>query len=204
MNDPRRTDPRVESYLSRMRVALRGMPEREIEDVLLELRGHIGERLEAPGADAEGVLRALGEPSTLARQYRAENVMERAECSSSPIEVFHSLYLLRRRSVAAFAVAVVAGLGYAWALALGAGSLEKLLAPGDVGLWHVPGRWVSYVITIDGRGPAGSRELLGWWFVPVGLLTGAVLLMATNRFGLWWIRRSRVLASPAAGRPLAG
>jgi hypothetical protein len=191
MNGPGRIDAEVESYLSRIRVGLRGLPEREIEGILLELRGHIGERLELPGSSVDGVLQALGEPSTIVRQYRVENVLERAECGQSPITVLYSLYLLRRRGVAAFAVALVAGLGFAWALLLCAASVEKLLTPKDVGLWLVPGRWMPFLITVDGRGPDGSKELLGWWFVPVGLAAGVLLLLATNRFGLWWIRRSR-------------
>src|SRR5262249_52239345 len=181
----------VERYLSRVRVGRRGLPKREIEDILRELRSHVDERLKAPGASAEDVLRALGEPAALASQYRADNVMERAVCSRSPIEIFHSLYLMARRGPASLAVVLLAGLGYAWGFVLIGVSIDKLLAPRDVGLSYIPGRWTSLHFTVDGHGPAGSRDLHGWWFVPSVLAVGVALLLATNQVGLWWIRRSR-------------
>ena len=181
----------VERYLSRVRVGLRGLPEREIEDILRELRSHVDERLKAPGASAEEVLRALGEPAALASQYRADNVMERAVCSSSPIEIFHSLYLLARRGPASFGVVLLAGLVYALGFVLMGVSIDKLLAPRDVGLFYIPGRWTPLHFIVDGHGPAGTRDLLGWWFVPSVLAVGVALLLLTNQVGLWWIRRSR-------------
>jgi uncharacterized membrane protein len=35
------TEPKTESYLAQVRVALRGLPEREIDDILRELRSHL-------------------------------------------------------------------------------------------------------------------------------------------------------------------
>jgi hypothetical protein len=85
----------------------------------------------------------------------------------------------------------VAAFGYAWALALGAASIEKLLSPHDVGLWYRPGALSIPRIMIDGPGPAGTRELLGWWFVPLGMAAGAILFLLTRQLGLWRIRRFR-------------
>lgn len=198
MNESDRGDARVDGYLACIRVGLRGLPEREVEDILLELRGHIAERL-VPGVDVDRVLEAMGEPSTIARQYRDENVMERAECARSPITVLYGVYLLRRRSVAAFGASLLAGLGFAFSLLLVGASGEKLLKPRDVGLWTMPGHWIPFRITVDGPGSAGSRELLGWWFVPAGIAVGALLMFATTRFGLWWIHRSRRTITRSTG-----
>ena len=47
-----------------------------------------------------------------------------------------------------------------------------------------------------GSAPAGGRDLLGWWIVPIGLVVGCGLVMLTTRFALWCARqyrRSRVL-----------
>lgn len=39
--------------------------------------------------------------------------------------------------------------------------------------------------------PAGARELLGWWVVPLGLVVGCGLLVLTTRFALWCARQYR-------------
>jgi hypothetical protein len=166
------------------------MPEAEIDEIVLELRGHIAER-SGPGGDAGAALRSLGDPAVLAREYRTDRVTRQAECTVSPIAVLHSLLLLRRGSFTGWLVLALAAFGYAWALALGAASIEKLLSPHDVGLWYRPGALSIPRIMIDGPGPAGTRELLGWWFVPFGMAAGAILFLLTRQLGLWRIRRFR-------------
>ena len=189
--------PEVERYLDRVRAALRGLPPRDIDDIVLELHGHIAER-SGPDGDPADAIRSLGDPVELARQYLAESVGARAECSRSPIVMLHSLLLLRRGSLAGWAVLALAAFGYAWAIALGAAAIEKLISPRDVGLWLRPDALSLPRLTVDGPGPVGYRELLGWWFVPLGLATGVTLLFLTRRFGLWWIRRARSSGAAAA------
>ncbi|HTM01100.1 MAG TPA: DUF1700 domain-containing protein [Candidatus Omnitrophota bacterium] len=182
-------DAAVERYLERIREGLRGMPRSEVDDIVRELRAHVEERSEAEG-DRESALRSLGDPAELARQYRKERVVRRVECSRSPLAVLHGLLLLRGRSVAGWAALLLAGLGYAWAIALAAAAVDKVFEPRDVGLWLDPGGWLPR-LRVDGPGPPGTRELLGWWLVPLGLVACAVLVSLTRRFGLWWIHRSR-------------
>lgn len=188
---PAAGDAAVERYLERVREGLRGVPRADVDDILRELRAHVEERSEADG-NRESALRSLGDPSELARQYRNERVAARVECSRSPLVVLHSLVLLRGRSVAGWAVLLLAALGYAWAIALAAAAFEKVFEPRDVGLWLDPGAWLPR-LRVDGPGPPGARELLGWWLIPAALVACAVLVSLTRRFGLWWIHRSRDL-----------
>jgi hypothetical protein len=184
------TDPAIDRYLDRVRASLKGVPPAQVEEILLELRGHVTERSEADG-DSAAALRSLGDPEDLARQYRADAVAARAECTWSPIAILHSLTLLRRGSAAGWAVLALTALGYAWAFALAGAAIEKLLSPRDVGLWSAPGGGSWPRLMVDGPGPPGARELLGWWIVPLALAGGALLLYTSRRFGLWWIRRAR-------------
>lgn len=186
----RANDPTVERFLDRVRASLRDMPAAEVEEIVLELRGHIAERSQLEGG-VDAALRSLGDPEALARQYRTESVTAQGECSNSPITLLHSLLLLRRESPAGWPVVVLAALVYAWALALGAAAIEKILSPRDVGLWHRPGSVSLPRVMIDGPGPAGTREILGWWFVPVAALASAALFLLMRNFARWWIRRSR-------------
>jgi len=189
MNHPV-TDPAVERYLDRVRALLRGMPGPEVEEILLELRGHIGERSESDG-NPEAALRALGEPADLARQYQSERAATRAECTRSPIVILHTLLMLRRGRFTGWAALALTAFGYAWAFALAGAAIEKILSPGDVGLWSRPGVASFPRLTVDGPGPLGTREILGWWLVPAGIVASVVLFLLTRQFALWWIRRSR-------------
>jgi hypothetical protein len=182
-------DPIVERYIGRVRSLLHGMPPGEIDEIALELRGHIAERTSL-GGDTEAVLRALGEPEDLARQYRTDQVAERAECSGSPIVILHSLHLLRRGRPSGWVALFFTALGFAWALVLVAAAVEKVLSPHDVGLWTRSGALPR--LTVDGPGPPGTHEILGWWFIPFGLVAGAALFVLTRHFAQWWIRRSRI------------
>lgn len=193
--DPR---PEVERYLDRVRATLRGLPPHDIDDIVHELRGHIAER-SGPEEDPADAIRSLGDPVELARQYLVENVGGRAECSRSPIVMLHSLLLLRRGSLSGWAVLALAAFGYAWAFAFGAAAIEKVISPHDVGIWLRPDApWLPR-LTVDGPGPVGYREMLGWWFVPWGLAACAALLFVTRWFGLWWIRRARSSGTVGAG-----
>lgn len=183
-------DPEVERYLGQVRAALRGMPGPEIDEILLELRGHIAERVES-SRDLGAVFASLGDPVALARGYRNEEVLVRGECANAPLVILHSLMLLRRRGHGAgWLVFALATFGYVLAIALGAAAGEKVLSPRVVGLWQTPGAALPRIL-IDGAPPAGSRELLGWWFVLAAATAFFLLLLATNRLGRWWIRRRR-------------
>lgn len=72
------SDPKVENYLGRVRAALRGLPEPEIEDILREYHSTADE-----AGDADAALRSLGDPVDLAKTYRAENQIVQPECSGS-------------------------------------------------------------------------------------------------------------------------
>ena len=73
-------ESRVESYLDRVRTALHGQPERQIDDIMRELRAHAIELAEGRGVEA--ALASLGDPVDLAKAYRAESQMVRAECAA--------------------------------------------------------------------------------------------------------------------------
>lgn len=183
-------DPAVERYLGQVRAALRGVPGPEIDEILLELRGHIAERVES-SRDLGAVFASLGDPVALARGYRNEEVLVRGECANAPLAILHSLMLLRRQGHGTgWLVFVLATLGYAFAIALAAAAGDKFLSPRVVGLWQPPGAALPRIL-IDGAPPAGSRELLGWWFVPAAAAAFFLLLLATNRLGHWWVRRRR-------------
>jgi len=91
-------------------------------------------------------------------------------------------------------------LGYFVAAALVYSALLKPIHPRTAGLWMIPDG-ADYEISLRlgfGAVPAGSRDLLGWWIVPIGLTVGIGLFLLTSQCGLWcirWLRRASPIAT---------
>jgi hypothetical protein len=192
------TDSQIESYLGRVRTALRGLPDREIDDILRELRSHVGELTEEEGGDATAALQSLGDPLDLAKTYRSENQLTRAECSNSPLVILQGLRHAGSSRWGRMLATALFLFGYANAVTLWAAALDKLFSPSRAGLWYTPGNVWSFVLVTSGNPPVGSRELLGWWLVPATIVAGWVVRHLVDRIAQWWIRRYRLAASAAA------
>jgi hypothetical protein len=180
---------RTEGYLARVQAALRGLPEREVEDILRELRGHIAEIAGREGLEA--ALRSLGDPVDLAGNYRADSQLVRAECSSSPLVILQGLRHASRSRLGRFAATALYAFAYINVFALWAAALDKFFSPSKTGLWYTPGNLWSLTLVPAGERPAGARELLGWWLVPIAVLFGWALKYLTDRIAQWWIRSYR-------------
>jgi hypothetical protein len=185
------SDSRIDGFLSRLRAALRGMPEREIDDILREIRGHIMELSEAEGSSVDAAIRSLGDPVDLAATYRAENLMIRAECSGSPLLILRALRHASRTRAGRFTATLLYVIGYAMVVELLRVAIAKLFDPARTGLWYVPGNAWSLTLVDDGAVPAGARELLGWWLIPAVLVTACVVKYGVDNVARWWLRRYR-------------
>jgi len=184
-------DLTIESYLAQVGTELRGLPKQDINDILRELRSHVVELSGEEEARTEDALRSLGDPVDLAKTYRAESMLARAECAGSPLTILQGLRRASRTGLGRIVVSALYIFGYANVLTLWAAAVEKLFAPARTGLWYASGTaWPLWLVT-DGNGPSGSRELLGWWFVPAAIAAGWVLRYLADRTAQWWIRRYR-------------
>src|SRR5580765_2717458 len=109
---------RIDGFLARLRAALRGMPEREIDDILREIRSHIAEVSEAEGSDVDAAIRSLGDPVDLATTYRADRLLVQAECSGSPLVILQALRHTSRTRAGRFTATLLYVFGYATVIAL--------------------------------------------------------------------------------------
>ena len=184
-------EARIQSYLARVRVALRGLPEHEIDDILRELRSHVDELADKEGSGVEAALESLGDPLDLAQTYRSENQMVRAQCSSSPLVILEGLRHATSGTSGRVTATALYVLGYFGMGTLWAGALEKLLSPSRGGLWYTTGDVWSITLVVGGNPPAGARELLGWWLVPIAVFAGWGVKYVSDRIAQWWIGRYR-------------
>jgi aminopeptidase N len=186
------TNDAIEMYLLKVTENLTGVPNTQVSDIVTELRSHVldclgPESAVATDADVQEVLGKLGPPEVLAEMYLTENLMTRADKSRSPWVVMRTLFRLAIRSVWALVVFLVSLIGYMVAMAFFVCAVGKPFYPYRDGLW-----WNIKSHTLVGLGfiwpEQYDRELLGWWIVPLGLLSFGLTVLVTTQFARWNIR----------------
>jgi hypothetical protein len=198
MTMPDDAQAKIETYLGRLRARLRGLRDEDVREIVEELRSHIEDKAATGGelsaAAVDGALAGLGTPEQLASEYLADELLKRAQVSGSPWRVLGSLFRWGCLSVAGFFVLLGAVIGYLLGFSFILCGLLKPLHPHTAGLWLIPAGPDSFQLSLRlgfGSIPAGSRDLLGWWIVPIGLGVGGALVMLTTRCALWCARQYR-------------
>ena len=178
---------KIDSYLAELRKCLGTLPPEEVHDILQEIRGHILERAEASGELTEerlvGILKSLGRPEEIAPLYHVDSVVAKARASSSPRVVMRAIQRWSHFSVLGVVLFVIGVLAYTLSFSLMVWGVAKIVAPHEVGAWLSP-TWLH----IGTNSNPAAREVLGWWLVPVGLVGGALAVVATTRVLRWTLR----------------
>jgi hypothetical protein len=189
---------KIAAYLGKLRGGLRGMNEHEVHEIIRELRAHIADKTVVSGgaktSTVDTTLDALGSPEALANQYLTVALLSRAEIDRSPVRIMQGLFRWASLSIAGLLVMAASIVGYVLGGALMLSALLKLIHPRAAGLWAYPSSTGDLELSLRmgfGDPPIGARDILGWWILPVGLLTGCGLVALTTRFALWCARRYR-------------
>jgi len=178
----------IESYLTGLDGALRGVRREERDEILREIRTHILDSLpDDPQAGVETVLRALGAPERLAEQYQTEFLLTQASHSFSPWLLLSTAWRWAHTGVRGLVVFMVAMVGYGAALAALVTVLLKPFLPNRIGLWVGRGNFV-----FGATGPsAGVHEVLGNLYIPVTMLLAFGTAVGTTHTLRWLIRTRR-------------
>jgi hypothetical protein len=189
---------RIETYLAKLRLRLRGINDQDVREIVEELRSHILDKASGSGEVTAGgvdaALAALGSPEELATEYVTDNLLARVELSRSPVQILKSLFRWASLSVAGFVVFLCAIAGYFLGVVLIVCALLKPIHPQTAGLWVYrtsSGELAPSLRLGFGSPPVGGRDVLGWWIVPVGLVAGCSLVLLISWLALWCARRYR-------------
>jgi hypothetical protein len=192
------TQEQIESYLIRLRAGLRGFNEQDAQDIVEELRSHITDKMamseEVTPAGVDVVLGGLGSPEELAQQYLTDEVLACTEASRSPLQIIKNTFRWASLSVGGLFVLLGSLMGYAVGLLLLLWAVLKPLHPHTAGLWASRDSTGDLAISVHvwaGSAAPGSRDVLGWWIVPLGVLAGCGLVMLTTRLAAWYAKQSR-------------
>jgi uncharacterized membrane protein len=192
MSPAERLQQKIDAYLMQLRKSLGELPPEEVSEILKEIRGHILERAEASGDLTEerlvAILKALGSPEDIAPLYHADALVARARSSFSPRVVMRGIHRWSTLSVWGFVLFVLGVVGYATGAALALAGVLKIFAPDRIGAWVGP----HTVFDIGVNSDPAARDVLGWWLVPLGLIGGPALFIATTRVLRWTLRFARI------------
>lgn len=181
-------DTRIESYLSRLDSALRGMSSADKQDTLFEIRAHVLDSVaSSPNREAaiDRVLRLLGAPEELAQRYNTERMLIRASRTFSPCFLLQTTWRWAKLGMKGTIAFLLALIGYGTALAFTVVIILKPFRKANVGMW-----WGNdnFIIGAPAH-PEGMHELLGQWFVPVMAVFAFALAVGTTHALRWLIRK---------------
>jgi hypothetical protein len=188
-------ESRVRGYLFVLERSLRAAVAPQLAaDAVREVESHIRERVaESQGLpnerDAlEGILVRLGTPTTVARAYSLEMMIDEASTGGRFASMFRTLVHLAGTGGRGFLGTVLLLFGYGVAFALVSMAFLKPVFPGNVGFWIRSGRG----ITLGFQVPAPQEpELLGYWIIPLALSGGIAILVTTHRAARRWVEKLR-------------
>ncbi len=191
MMHPDALQRKIDAYLAELRRCLGELPPEEVHDILQEIRGHILERAEAAGELTEDrlveILKALGRPQEIAPLYQADSVVAKARASLSPRLVLRGIHRWSLVSFWGFVLFIVGVVGYALGFSLIVSAVAKIFSPHTVGAWLSPGSF-----NIGTNSDPAAREVLGWWLLPVGIVSGVLIVLVTTRVLRWTLRFARI------------
>jgi uncharacterized membrane protein len=179
----------IDDYFAQLETKLADLPAADRQDVTRELRAHVLDRLEqvtvATEADCRSVLKALGTPEEIARQYRLERIMSRSAWRISPLSVLRTLLRWTLTGVQGYFVFVVALIGYVLSASFYITALLKPFFPHNVGVF-VSEQGLNLARFPDA--PPGT-ELLGAYYIPVAIVLGYLFTLVTTVLIRFIVRR---------------
>jgi uncharacterized membrane protein len=174
-------NPMIEDYFSQLDARMSDLPAAERKEFSRELRAHVLDRLEQAAAptvdDCRTVLKALGTPDEIARQYRLERIMSRSAWRTSPLSVMRTLLRWTITGLQGYAVFMVAFTGYAFAASFYVCALLKPFAPRNVGFFVS-----AHGLNLAAWPAPPVKAALDAYFIPISIVVGYLLTVGTTLF----------------------
>jgi len=189
-------NPMIEDYFAQLESKMSDLPKGDRQEFTRELRAHVFDRLQqtavATEADCRFVLKALGSPEEIVRQYRLERIMSRSAWRISPLAVLRTLLRWTITGVQGYAVFVVALMGYTVAAAFYITALLKPFFPHNVGMFvSEQGVFLTRFPVLPSR--VEVVEVMGPYYIPFAVVLGYLFTVATTLVIRFVVRRLRNL-----------
>jgi len=178
--NPMTSNPMIESYFAALVTQLSDLPQTKRDDVVRELRAHVFDRLEQitvpTNDDCRTVLKAMGTPEEIARQYRLELLLNRSAWRISPWRMLRTLFRWTLTGIQGYIVFVLALMGYTLGASFYITALLKPFFPHNVGVF-ISEQGLNIARFPD---PPPGAEILGIYYIPVAVFVGFLFTLGTT------------------------
>lgn len=167
---------RYNRYMHQCEMVTRVLSVPDRDDCLMEVNSYIHEFMEAhrgmdEPAALEEILTRLGAPEVTLREVVADRKVAEAVTTYHPRALFQAIVINLRNGLAYFIIFIL----FMILLAVPVLIIQKIIDPGEVGLWV---GWKTFVFGYYDAGGRDVREVLGNAFIPVVLVMGGLLYLA--------------------------
>jgi len=172
-----------DQYFRRVRWCSKSINFKLQEELKLEIQDHLYESFnrETGESEAERLLNAIdkiGDPEEYIKPLVAERLLSDASQTFNPRIIAQGLYYHLWGSVKNFLSSLIFFFGYCVVLIIGLLTILKIILPNYVGIFlHNNG---GYSFGFDAN-VVNAKEVLGYWFIPIGFLLTIILYMGITR-----------------------
>src|SRR5215472_5500867 len=191
-SNPGVCNPMIDDYFAELERKMSDLPAGDRQEFTRELRAHVMDRLQQQAAVSEAscysILKALGRPEEIARQYRLERIITRSAWRTSPFSILRTTLRWALTGIQGFAVFMIAFTGYMMALSFYISALLKPFFPQNVGFYVG-----DQGFTIAAWPARHGIAYLDTYFIPICIVVGYLLTLGTTLLIRFLVRRVRTL-----------
>ena len=179
MNTDLTLTPQAEHYLRRLRQGLASLTVAERDDIVNEIRSHLAERL---SAGTPNILAGFEEPESYAAKFVSDYALGGALARGTSLELGRALLTGTRSGLLALtallAVAPLFSLEFIGAVLVVLGCAKPFF-PSHIGVFR--GAEGAFMAGAHFGHSAPLTDILGWWAMPVFIVTGIIMIFLCNR-----------------------
>ena len=180
---------RVDRYLSDLERQLERMRVPDKNEILREIETHLRERLErlenADSVGVDAVFQHFGSVAEIAAQFQEDRAVRRIAVVRSPVLLTEAAWKWARISLRGSLALLIALFGYLSSLTLLVTAVGKIFYPERIGMWIHANSW-GFSLGAPRNASNPGTEVLGYWYIPAGLVAGALLAIVTTLSVKWF------------------
>lgn len=190
----------LDDYLQKLIEVLKPFPEKEREEIVLEIKSHIEERMaQSTGAEAgtealKNALSRLGRPEEYGSEFVTDYLLSMGMERKKAWMVFKGLLRWGCNTLVGFFYSIFFFSSYLISVSFIFIGIMKPIFPQNVGLFLNNGEVQNFGLIMGMTNDATMQEVLGYWIIPISLVIGIAWFLTTtwllkriirNRFGFW-------------------
>jgi uncharacterized membrane protein len=184
------------NYISKVEGLCSALDHRQKADILAEIKAHLLESyIRFDDGDEESRISAaiakLGQPEDFVPLWVEERLLEAVQPGSTTRNLYFLLRSNALRGVQQFLFSMIAGFGYLLSFYLFIMAALKIFFPQNIGLYLSPSG-IPFLGYVDAN---EFTDVLGYWLVPIGLITAIFLQYVITHLVRQWVSRFRHTSS---------